>query len=161
MSDVVYTSKSRLERRVGPVKVAYLPGEPSPVIFSVHGAIAEHYKVNPASLPEPHSSTLDYLVAATAACMMGTFGGALEARHIDASGGRLTAEVAGELELEQNVLVVRRINVVYKLVAPKEAQATVERVHGFYAMNCPMYRTLHTVIQIASTYILADTPTAP
>jgi len=29
--------------------------------------------------------------------MMGTFGGALEARHIDASDGKLTADVTGEV----------------------------------------------------------------
>jgi hypothetical protein len=44
MSDVVYVSKSRIERRQGPLRIAYLPGESQPVIFSVHGAIAKHYK---------------------------------------------------------------------------------------------------------------------
>ena len=65
MSEIVYVSKPRLERIRGPVRIAYIPGEPQPVIFSVHGAIAEHYKVPPAVL-EPHASTLDYIVAATA-----------------------------------------------------------------------------------------------
>jgi hypothetical protein len=60
MSDVVYVSKSRIERKLGPLRVAYLPGESQPVIFSVHGAIAEHYKVDPAKLRESHSSTIDY-----------------------------------------------------------------------------------------------------
>ncbi len=50
MSNVVYTSKSRIERRQGPLRIAHLPGESQPVIYSVHGAIAEHYKVDPASL---------------------------------------------------------------------------------------------------------------
>ena len=59
MSDVVYISKSRIERKQGPVRIAYLPGESQPVIFSVHGAIAEHYKVNPATLKYSHSSTID------------------------------------------------------------------------------------------------------
>jgi hypothetical protein len=44
----------------------YLPGEMQPVTFSVHGAIAEHYKVDPASLTESHASTIDYVIAATA-----------------------------------------------------------------------------------------------
>lgn len=66
MSEVVYTSNVRLERQKGPLRLAYLPGEPNPVIFSVHGAIAEHYKVDPARLGESHAATLDYLVAATA-----------------------------------------------------------------------------------------------
>ena len=42
MSDVVYVSNVKIERKVGPLRVAHLPGEPQPVIFSVHGAIAEH-----------------------------------------------------------------------------------------------------------------------
>jgi len=66
MSDVVYVSKSHIERRQGPLRVAELPGEPRPVIFSVHGAIAEHYKVDPATLKESHAATIDYVIAATA-----------------------------------------------------------------------------------------------
>ena len=66
MSDVYYISKVQIERKVGPLRIAKLPGEPQPVAFSVHGAIAEHYKVNPASITEPHASTLDYVIAATA-----------------------------------------------------------------------------------------------
>jgi hypothetical protein len=52
MSDVVYVSKSKIERKKGPLRIAYVAGEPHPVVFSVHGAIAEHYKVDPATLTE-------------------------------------------------------------------------------------------------------------
>lgn len=85
---------------------------------------------------------------------MGTFGGALEARHIDASNGKLIAEVTGEVETEDNVLVIRRIHVDLQLSAPEESRETVERVHGIYAMNCPLYRTLHKAIQLTSSYRL-------
>jgi len=66
MADVVYTSKVRIERKQGPIRVAYLPGEPQPVTFSVHGAIARHYKVDPSNISEPHAATIDYVIAATA-----------------------------------------------------------------------------------------------
>lgn len=66
MSDVVYTSNVRIERVKGPVRLAHLPGETQPVTFSVHGAIAKHYKVDPSSLDASHASTIDYVVAATA-----------------------------------------------------------------------------------------------
>lgn len=66
MNSVVYVSESRIERRKGPLRIAHLPGEPKPVVFSVHGAIAEHYKVNPASLQESHAATIDYVISATA-----------------------------------------------------------------------------------------------
>lgn len=86
--------------------------------------------------------------------MLGTFGGALEARQINASGGRLTADVTGEIETEDNVLVIRRIHVAMRLNAPEESRALVERVHGIYPMNCPLYRTLHNAIQLSSSYEL-------
>ena len=85
---------------------------------------------------------------------MGTFGGALEARQIDASNDKLTADARGEVELEDGVLVIRRIHVAMHLIAPEEKRATIERVHGIYAMNCPLYRTLHNAIQLTSSYEL-------
>ena len=88
--------------------------------------------------------------------MMGTFGGALEARQIDAGGGRLTADVTGEVETDDGVLVIRRIHVHLTLAAPAGVRETVDRVHGFYAMRCPLYRTLHDAIQLTSTYRLVD-----
>jgi hypothetical protein len=66
MSEVVYISKSSLERKRGPLRVAHLPGESEPVFYSVHGAIAQHYKVDQAKLQEPHASTIDYVISATA-----------------------------------------------------------------------------------------------
>ena len=66
MSEVVYVSKVKIERKAGPLRVAHLPGESQPVIFSVHGAIAKHYKVDPAKIGESHAATLDYVIAATA-----------------------------------------------------------------------------------------------
>ena len=86
--------------------------------------------------------------------MMGTFGGALEARKIDASGGRLTAEARGEIENEDGVLVIRRIHVDFTIRAPEDAREVIERVHGFYADKCPVYRSLRPAIHITSSYTL-------
>ena len=66
MSDsVVYTSRIRIERVKGPLRRAYVPQEETPVFFGVHSEVAEHYKVDP-NVHEPHATTLDYVVAATA-----------------------------------------------------------------------------------------------
>ena len=92
--------------------------------------------------------------------MMGAFGGALEARQIDASNGKLTAEVTGEVETEDGVLVIRRIHVAMRLMAPEESPATVERTHGLYAMRCPLYRTLRKAIQLTSSFELVTSPSA-
>jgi uncharacterized OsmC-like protein len=86
--------------------------------------------------------------------MMGTFGGALEARQINASDGRLTADVTGEVEEEEGVLVIRRIHVSMQLAAPEDAREKVERAHSVYPMKCPLYRTLHKAIQLTSSFEL-------
>ncbi len=91
--------------------------------------------------------------------MLGTFGGALDARHIDANNGKLTADITGEVETEDGVLVIRRIHVAMQLAASEQSRETVERVHGMYAMRCPLYRTLHNAIQLTSSYTLVP-PTA-
>jgi len=64
MPEITYLAKSRIERKKGTLRYAYLAGESTPVAFSVHGAIAAHYGVSPADVGESHASTLDYLVAA-------------------------------------------------------------------------------------------------
>ncbi len=64
MSDVVYVSNIRIERKAGPLRFAYLPAEEQSVKFGVHGAIAAHYGVSPEA-SEPHATTLDYVIAAT------------------------------------------------------------------------------------------------
>ena len=54
------------------------------------------------------------------------------------------------MELEDKVLVIRRIHVVLNLRAAEEHRETALRVHGFYADRCPVYRTLRTAIQITT-----------
>ncbi|MBV8201721.1 MAG: OsmC family protein [Acidobacteria bacterium] len=88
--------------------------------------------------------------------MTGTFGGALEARKIDASNRRLRAEVRGEIELEDNVLVIRRIHVTYRLAAPAASREVVERVHAIHTMSCPIYRSLYKAIDITTEVTLED-----
>ena len=88
--------------------------------------------------------------------MLGTFGGALEARQIDASEGKLSAEVTGEVEEEDGVLVIRRIHVAMRLIALEQTREKVDRVHAVYAMNCPLYRTLHSAIRLTSSFQLVE-----
>lgn len=66
MSDVVYRSEVRIERVKGPLRRAYLPSETDPVMFSVHGAVAEHYFKGNAPDIEHRATTLDYIVASAA-----------------------------------------------------------------------------------------------
>lgn len=63
-NNVAYTSRVRIVRQSGPMRLAYLPAENDPVNFGVHSEVAEHYKISPEKFP-PHATTLDYVVAAT------------------------------------------------------------------------------------------------
>ena len=65
MSEVVYRSEVKIERVKGPLRRAWLPGSQEPITFGVHGAVAEHYGRAPGTY-EPHPTTLDHVVAATA-----------------------------------------------------------------------------------------------
>lgn len=64
------------------------------------------------------------------------------------------ARVTGEVELEDKVLVVRRIHARLELRAAAELHSTAERVHGVFAMSCPMYRTLRSAIGITTELVL-------
>jgi hypothetical protein len=66
MGEVVYRSQVSVTREQGRLRRAVLPALDQPVLFGVHGAVAEHYGVAPDD-EEPHTTTLDYLVAAAAA----------------------------------------------------------------------------------------------
>jgi uncharacterized OsmC-like protein len=60
----------------------------------------------------------------------------------------LTAEVEGDIETENQVLIIKRIRVIYHLKAPESARATAERVHKVHQQSCPVYMSLHQAIDI-------------
>jgi organic hydroperoxide reductase OsmC/OhrA len=69
---------------------------------------------------------------------------------VPATGEHLVARVVGEVELEDKILVVRRIHVKLELKVAAEHREVAERVHGFFAMSCPLYRTLRSAIAITT-----------
>jgi uncharacterized OsmC-like protein len=51
------------------------------------------------------------------------------------------------------VLVLKRIHVKMHLHAAEEHRATAERVHGFFADKCPIYRTLKPAVAITTELV--------
>ncbi len=86
--------------------------------------------------------------------MLGTFAGALAAREISPDEGRASCVSNGEVEIEDGVLVIRRIHVRFTIRAAEEKRAVIERVHGIFAEKCPVYRSLRNSIQITSSFEL-------
>ncbi len=63
----------------------------------------------------------------------------------------MKAEASGEVEkTEDGVLVIRRIHVRFRLIGAAPGRQTAERVHGFFAAKCPVYRTLKDCIEIST-----------
>ena len=60
----------------------------------------------------------------------------------------------GEVEKEDEVLVIRRIHVTYNVQAVKADREIVDRVHSFHADKCPVYRSIASAIEITTEYRL-------
>ena len=86
--------------------------------------------------------------------MTGTFGGALEARGIPAGEGYLESDTIGEIEKEGNVLVIKRINITYKLKIDsqllEEKRDAIDRVMRVHPNSCPVYRSISGSIDISA-----------
>jgi uncharacterized OsmC-like protein len=67
--------------------------------------------------------------------------------------------VRGEVENEDDgVIVIKRVHVHYTLKAGEEHRETVERVHGFHAGKCPVYRSISAAIEITTDFELEPAP---
>jgi uncharacterized OsmC-like protein len=158
MSEIAYTSIVKIEHLAVPNNKATLPPHGETVLFGVHDEIAEHYKIAAGSY-EPHAATLDYIVASAGGCLTGTFGGALAVRGVVLGEHGLTADVRGEIEREDdNVLVIKRIHVAYHLSTPVEFKEKVFRAYEVHAPKCPVYRSLTPGIAITTELDWKETP---
>ena len=54
------------------------------------------------------------------------------------------------MELEGKTLVIRRIHVRFSLECPPDQRETAQRVHGFYAQGCPIYRSIYPQIAVTT-----------
>ena len=63
----------------------------------------------------------------------------------------MEGHVSGEIEKDDGVLVLKRIHVRYRLEASEADRETIERVHGFHAKFCPVYRSIEAAIDITTS----------
>ncbi len=86
--------------------------------------------------------------------MTGTFGGALEARDIPAGESYLDSDTVGEIERENNVLVIKRIHIRYNLkISPdllEEKRDAIDRVLRVHANACPVHKSIAGCIEITT-----------
>lgn len=146
---VFYRSRVDVEPRSGRVKLVSLPRGPEPVAMGFHDELATQAGLVDGTFP-PMTSTLDYLVGATAGCMTGVLSAALVARGIPVDGGRLRVEAVGEVETDDGVPVLRRIHLVAHLRAEESQRAAARRVAASFEQRCPIYRSLRAAIDITT-----------
>lgn len=60
------------------------------------------------------------------------------------------------MEKEDKVLVLKRIHVRYRLFLEPHQRETAERVHGFHADFCPVYRSIGGSIDITTSLEMED-----
>lgn len=86
--------------------------------------------------------------------MTGTLGGALEARGIPAGENYLSSDTIGEIERENNVLVIKRINITYNLTIDTqladEKAAAIQRAMDAHPAACPVHKSIGQSIQITT-----------
>jgi uncharacterized OsmC-like protein len=158
MSNVAYTSKVRIEHLGVPNNRAILPPDAESVLFGVHDEIAEHYKIVPGTY-KPRAATLDYIVASAGGCLTGTFGGMLAGRAVVLGEHGLTADVTGEIEREDDgVIVIKRIHVKYHLSTANDFKEKVLRAYEVHARKCPVYRSLTPGITITTDLNWSEAP---
>jgi uncharacterized OsmC-like protein len=150
-SKLVYRAHiADIEPRPGMIKTLRIPGEAKPVLMGMHGNLAKFFKLADGSF-EPQASTLDYVIAAAAACMTGVLGKALSVREIPIADGRLKTEAFGDVETnEDGILVIRRIKLIAHVKADTAKRDAVERIMGAFHKNCPVYQSIHKAIDITT-----------
>jgi uncharacterized OsmC-like protein len=127
---------------------ADLPPNGDTIRFGAHGAVAEHYKMRPG---EPLPTTIDYLVASVAGCLIGTFAGSLLRARVPVSPATLSGTATGAVASdEDNVLRLRQIAVDYTLELPEEHREKAEEVHAAHAARCPNARSVSPSIEIVT-----------
>jgi uncharacterized OsmC-like protein len=65
-------------------------------------------------------------------------------------------EITGEMEVEEGVLILKRIHAHYKLRAAAGQRETIERVHGFHQDRCPVARSVKAAIDVTTSYELVS-----
>ena len=62
----------------------------------------------------------------------------------------------GDIELDGNVLVIKRIRVHYTLRAGEEHRDAIERVHQFHADRCPVARSIKGAIDVQTSFTVVQ-----
>ncbi len=145
------TIQAHVERQRPPVRHATFANTGETAAYGVPGFQAQFYGM-PADGPhQEHASTFDHVLGALSACLTGTLGKALAVRGIDPEGDRLTATAEGDIEIDEDgVMIMHRVRVHYRLVAPADKREAAERAHRHHVRACGVARSLQAALDITT-----------
>jgi uncharacterized OsmC-like protein len=150
VSEPTFTTRVRVTRERPPLRTAELLETGETVTFGTPGYQGDFYGLGEGELRE-HGGTFDYLVAAVASCLTGTFGRALTVRGIPSDGGRLSSEAEGHVVVENDIMVMKRVTVRYRLQLDDEAKRdAAERAHVHHVGACGVARSVMPSLAIAT-----------
>ena len=64
----------------------------------------------------------------------------------------------GEIEKDGRVLIVKRIDVKYRLRCDPAKREAAERAHSIHADHCPVARTIRDCVDITTSLEIEDLP---
>lgn len=75
---------------------------------------------------------------------------------MDASGGRLTADVRGRVGKRDGVLVLQAVEVHYRLATREEHRTTVEKVHDIHVDHCPVAQSIVGCVELSTSIEIVE-----
>lgn len=145
------TIRADVRRENPPVRHATFETTGETSAYGVPTFQAEFYGMPAEGPHQEHASTFDHVLGALSSCLTGTLGQALGARDIDATGDRLTAVAEGDIEVDADkVMIMHRVRVSYRLVAPEDAHEAALRAHEHHVNACGVARSLAAALDIST-----------
>lgn len=150
-TSTTYVTRVHVTRRTPPLRVVTLEATGDAITFGMPGWQSDFYNMPADGEQARYAGTWDYLLASLASCLTGTLGTALTARGIASDGDHLSADAEGEVEVDDGVLVMKRVRVRYRLAGVgDDKHDAAERAHRVHARACGLARTLSAGIDITT-----------
>jgi uncharacterized OsmC-like protein len=147
----IETIRTHVTREHPPVRQATFQSTGQTATYGVPGAQAEFYEMPAEGPHQENASTFEHVLGALAACLTGTLGKALSVRGIDPEGDRLTAIAEGDIEIDdQHIMVMHRVRLRYRLVAPEDKREAAERAHRHHVAGCGVAKSLRAALDIST-----------
>ncbi len=152
-----YVTRVHVTRENPPVRVAELEATGDRLVFGLPTWQSEFYGMPADGEQARHAGTWDHMVACVASCLTGNLGQALSARRIPSDGDRLTSDAEADIEVEDGILVMKRLRMHYRVRGvPDDRREAAERALEVHVRACGIARAVSGNVEITCTMELVD-----